>query len=567
MATLDRSFIDDLLSRINIVEIIGKSVNLKKLGTSHKGLCPFHSENTPSFNVSETKQFYHCFGCGASGDVIKFLREHEGLSFIDAIEKLAGIANIEVPKNNTKFEDDTSNLINTNQIAHKYFLDSLSKSKTAKEYLSNRGIENSVIEKFEIGYAKESWDNLKIIIEKERKTKDAIDLGLLVNNKNKIYDRFRNRIMFPIKNSSGKVIAYGGRTIDKSEKAKYINSPESKLFYKSAEMYGIFESKQAISKEDMVIVVEGYTDVVSLHKHGFENTVASLGTALTKLHLKKLKRYSKNIVFCFDGDQAGRNAAWKALLNCLPEMTDETNIGFCFIEDNKDPDELCNENPHKFKNIIDNKIPLSDFIFNNVMQNLDLNKIEDKTKLTRIITPLIQQIPDGIYKKLLQEKLCSLTNLSIDELFSNNIKEETHKRESKNNYTIKLDTAILSILLEYPSLYEEFEKNIDNIIQDKNIGDMISLIPTLKTNNKYILNTFINMDNVKADLFIKCTSIKPIEKNINEARKTIKRILDEQSLAKEDLKFNKILEKWRKKEHLSEEEKSILKAGNKSKKV
>jgi len=567
MATLDRSFIDDLLSRINIVEIIGKSVNLKKLGTSHKGLCPFHSENTPSFNVSETKQFYHCFGCGASGDVIKFLREHEGLSFIDAIEKLAGIANIEVPKNNTKFEDDTSNLINTNQIAHKYFLDSLSKSKTAKEYLSNRGIENAVIEKFEIGYAKESWDNLKIIIEKEGKTKDAIDLGLLVNNKNKIYDRFRNRIMFPIKNSSGKVIAYGGRTIDKSEKAKYINSPESKLFYKSAEMYGIFESKQAISKKDIVIVVEGYTDVVSLHKHGFENTVASLGTALTKLHLKKLKRYSKNIVFCFDGDQAGRNAAWKALLNCLPEMTDETNIGFCFIEDNKDPDELCNENPQKFKNIVDNKIPLSDFIFNNVMQNLDLNKIEDKTKLTRIIIPLIQQIPDGIYKKLLQEKLCSLTNLSIDELFSNNIKEETHKRESKNNYTIKLDTTILSILLEYPSLYEEFEKNIDNIIQDKNIGDMISLIPTLKTNNKYILNTFINMDNVKADLFIKCTSIKPIEKNIHEARKTIKRILDEQSLAKEDLKFNKILEKWRKKEHLSEEEKSILKAGNKSKKV
>ncbi len=185
MATLDRSFIDDLLSRINIVDIIGKSVNLKKLGTSHKGLCPFHSENTPSFNVSETKQFYHCFGCGASGDVIKFLREHEGLSFIDAIEKLAGIANIEVPKNNTKFEDDTSSLINTNQIAHKYFLDSLSKSKTAKEYLSSRGIENVVIEKFEIGYAKESWDSLKIIIEKEGKMKDAIDLGLLVNNKNK----------------------------------------------------------------------------------------------------------------------------------------------------------------------------------------------------------------------------------------------------------------------------------------------------------------------------------------------------------------------------------------------
>ena len=567
MATLDRAFIDDLLSRINIVEVIGNSVKLKKLGTNYKGLCPFHSENTPSFNVSETKQFYHCFGCGASGDVIKFLRESEGLSFMDAIEKLANIANIEIPKNNKKFEDDTSHLLNINKIAHKYFLNSLLKSKSAREYLNNRGIEDTIIKKFEIGYAEESWDNLKTIIEKEGKIKDAIDLGLLVKNKNKVYDRFRNRIMFPIKNSSGKVIAYGGRTLDKNEKAKYINSPESKLFYKSAEMYGVFESKQSINKKDMVIVVEGYTDVVSLHKHGFENTVASLGTALTKLHLKKLKRYSKNIIFCFDGDQAGKNAAWKALLNCLPEITDETNIGFCFIEDEKDPDELCNESPEKFENIINNKIPLSDFIFNNVMQNLDLNKIEDKTKLIRIIIPLIQQIPDGIYKKLLQDKLCSLTNLSTDELFTNNEKKEVYKEQDKSAYTVRLDTTILSILLEYPSLYEEFKTKINNIIQDKNIRDMISIIPTLKTNNKYMLNNFLDMDDTKKELFIKYTSTKSIEKNIDEAKKTIELILDEQNLAKEDIKFNKILEKWKRKEVLSEEERKVLKAGNKSKKL
>ena len=245
MSSIDRGFIDDLLSKIDIVEIIGEAVKLKKMGANHKGLCPFHSEKTPSFNVSGSKQFYHCFGCGASGDAIKFLREHYGLSFMEAIEKLASIANVEIPKNNQSTYVDTK-LYNVNKVALDFFKKSLNGNKKAVDYLLSRGIDEEMIKKFDIGYAEKSWDKLKNHLIANKMINEGIELGLIVKNEDKIYDRFRERIMFPIKNNSGKVIAFGGRTLDKNEKAKYINSPESKLFFKSAETYGLFEAKQEI---------------------------------------------------------------------------------------------------------------------------------------------------------------------------------------------------------------------------------------------------------------------------------------------------------------------------------
>ena len=405
MSSLDRAFIDDLLSRIDIIEVIGNVIQLKKHGSGYKGLCPFHSENTPSFNVSNTKQFYHCFGCGASGDVIKFLREHDGLTFIEAIEKLAYMANVEMPKGNTNKRDSSKNLLDTNELVNEQFSKNLSNDKNAKKYLSKRNINQNMIDNFSIGLSKDSWDSVTNLLGKTKKIKEGLELGLLVKNKDKIYDRFRNRIMFPIRNTSGNIIAFGGRALSKDDNAKYINSPESGLFYKSYELYGLFESKQYINKVDQIIVVEGYTDVIALHQNGIKNAVAALGTAFTKFHINKLLRYSKNIVFCFDGDIAGQKAAWKALDNCLPEIRDGVNIGFSFIANGKDPDELCNENMSMFKDTIANNIALSEFMFDTIRKSLDLNKVEDKTAFVKNIVPLIEKIPNGLYKKLLKEKL------------------------------------------------------------------------------------------------------------------------------------------------------------------
>ena len=417
MSSLDRAFIDDLLSRIDIIEVIGNVIQLKKHGSGYKGLCPFHSENTPSFNVSNTKQFYHCFGCGASGDVIKFLRDHDGLTFIEAIEKLAYMANVEMPKGNDNKNDDSKTLLDTNKLVNEQYVKNLENDINAKTYLLKRNINEDMAQNFNLGLSKDSWDNITNLLVKKNKMKEGVDLGLLVKNKDKTYDRFRNRIMFPIRNTSGNIIAFGGRALDKNDNAKYINSPESKLFYKSNEVYGLFESKQYINKVDQIIVVEGYTDVIALHQNGIKNAVAALGTAFTKFHINKLLRYSKNIVFCFDGDIAGQKAAWKALENCLPEIRDGVNIGFSFIADGKDPDDLCNEDTEAFKAIIADSMALSEFMFNSMRKNLDLKKVEDKTTFTKNIIPLIEKIPNGLYKKLLKEQLLGITKLSEADLF------------------------------------------------------------------------------------------------------------------------------------------------------
>ncbi|MEC7833118.1 MAG: DNA primase, partial [Pseudomonadota bacterium] len=248
MKNIDRAFIDDLLSRIDIVEIINDKVKLKQQGNSYKGLCPFHAENTPSFNVSSSKQFYHCFGCGASGDAIKFLQEYEGLTFVEAVEKLALQVNMQIPETNNNQSDHSNRLIKINNFASSLFKKNLENNTKAQKYLELRNISQQEIELFDLGFANDSWDNLTKVFEQKKIIKEGKELGLLTENKGKTYDRFRNRIIFPIKNTMGNVIAFGGRALEKSEKAKYIHSPESKLFYKSSQVYGLFEGKQDINK-------------------------------------------------------------------------------------------------------------------------------------------------------------------------------------------------------------------------------------------------------------------------------------------------------------------------------
>ena len=560
MASLDRAFIDDLLSRIDIVDVIGHSVQLKKHGTGYKGLCPFHAENTPSFNVSGTKQFYHCFGCGASGDAIKFLREHDGLTFMEAIEKLAAIANVEIPKSYSKKNDNSKKLFQINDIINKHYIQNLKSNNFAAKYLEQRGITGDLINKFDIGVANDSWESATNILKGNNQIKDGLKIGLLVESKGKVYDRFRNRIMFPIRSTSGNIIAFGGRALDKDDNAKYINSPESDLFYKSAELYGLYESKQDISKKDQIIIVEGYTDVVALHKNGFGNSVAALGTAFTKLHLTKLLRYSKNIVFCFDGDVAGKKAAWKAMTNCLTEIRDDTNVSFSFIQDGKDPDELSNQDPNAFKDVINNSLPLSDFLFNSLLQNLDLNKIEDKTKFTRSILPLIQLIPMGIYRKLLEEKLSSLTNLSKEDLFKGTQENVNAKDIVKTDPNINItDGLLLSIFLEHPDLLEEFIKEVLNIVKNENIIKMLKLIPKFKNGNSFQMNKFLEADDEIKNIFLIQSSKKVVYKDKASAKNTILSVLKNYKDQNRETEYFAILQKYSDGEKLTDQEKEILK--------
>jgi|TARA_Y100000996_G_scaffold414802_1_gene406851 DNA primase len=560
MASLDRAFIDDLLSRIDIVDVIGHSVQLKKHGTGYKGLCPFHAENTPSFNVSGTKQFYHCFGCGASGDAIKFLREHDGLTFMEAIEKLAAIANVEIPKSYSKKNDSSKKLFQINDIINKHYIQNLKSNNFAAKYLEQRGITGDLINKFHIGVANDSWESATNILKGSNQIKDGLKIGLLVESKGKVYDRFRNRIMFPIRSTSGNIIAFGGRTLNKDDNAKYINSPESDLFYKSAELYGLYESKQDINKKDQIIIVEGYTDVVALHKNGFGNSVAALGTAFTKLHLTKLLRYSKNIVFCFDGDVAGKKAAWKAMTNCLTEIRDDTNVSFSFIQDGKDPDELSNQDPNAFKDVINNSLPLSDFLFNSLLQNLDLNKIEDKTKFTRTILPLIQLIPMGIYRKLLEEKLSSLTNLSKEDLFKGTQENVNAKDIVRTDPNINItDGLLLSIFLEHPDLLEEFIKEVLNIVKNENIIKMLKLIPKFKNGNSFQMNKFLEADDEIKNIFLIQSSKKVVYKDKASAKNTILSVLKNYKDQNRETEYFAILQKYSDGEKLTDQEKEILK--------
>ena len=317
---IPQDFIDDLVQRIDVVEVIGNRIEIKKAGKEYKGLCPFHTEKTPSFTVSQDKGFYHCFGCGAHGTALGFLIDFDRLTFIEAIEELAKIAGIMIPKTRQDRSDSLKNKSLQNLLLEltSHYITNLSKSKKAIEYLKTRGIDGKTAKKFSIGFSKNSWDEvLKKFGTSEKNIANLYDCGLTVKKDDGgYYDRFRNRIMFPIKNFKGNVVGFGGRIIDEGE-PKYLNSPETQLFKKGELLYGLFESKEFLRSSNHVILVEGYTDVISLANNGFKNSLSTLGTATTDTHIKKAFRFADKITFCFDGDDAGKKAAWKACEICL----------------------------------------------------------------------------------------------------------------------------------------------------------------------------------------------------------------------------------------------------------
>ena len=556
MANIDRAFIDQVLASTDIVELIKEKVALSKNGANYKGLCPFHNEKTPSFNVSSNKQFYHCFGCGASGDAIKFLTEHDHLTFIEALSKLAQAANIEMP-DSTKKNDTTYNLFISNKKAADFYNKTLKSNNDANAYLSKRDINQTMIETFQIGLANDSWDDLTKIFTKDKVIENALEAGLLIKSNNKIYDRFRNRIMFPIRNSTGNIIGFGGRIFNQQDGAKYLNSPETKLFHKSYELYGLYESKKSISQEDKVLIVEGYTDVIGLHNSGIKNCVATLGTAFTKFHFKKIIRYTNNITFCFDGDVAGKSAAWKAINNCLPELKDGVQLSLIFLPEGSDPDTFVKEEKDEFLNLINNAMPLSQFIIQSLKSNLDINSVEGRTAFLINAKKIIDEMPDITYTTILQKEFENIGGNTIRKDIAPKV-EAVNKESSikKDHFDIK-ELTLINILLEYPSLLEDrtYAKYITNSVL-KDIYE--SALKEKKMNQNFKAAHIINRY-TDDHIIHKIMTMESNEKSEDSARLTINEIASQlEKNSNEDIYFD-LLNRYSNGDKLSDDERQFIK--------
>lgn len=465
---IPESFINELLNRIDVVDIIDKRVPLKKTGANFVACCPFHQEKTPSFSVSPSKQFYHCFGCGAHGSAISFLIDHDGLNFIDAIHELAKVVGLKVPNQvDEKPEKKKENIVLEDSLilAKKYYQARLKASPEAIKYLKSRGLTGEIAKQFSIGFAPGGWNNLNEVF-KDYDNDVLIKSGLInKNEKGKRYDRFRNRIMFPIYSAKGQLVGFGGRVIDEKDSPKYYNSPETSLFQKSYELYGLLAARKSIRDKGYVLVVEGYMDVVSLAQHGISNAVATLGTATTSFHIQKLIRYTSEIIFCFDGDEAGKSAAWRAMQNSLASVTDEVQLKFLFLSDQHDPDSYVRENSkEKFEKLAKDATPLSEYVVHYLTKKNDLTSQEDRVKFLNSVEPILNNIASLKLTFLLKKRISELLNLTIDELDKViNIKSKENTKPSSKNIPREATSVVrrfISLLISDPSLVEENDKDI-----------------------------------------------------------------------------------------------------------
>ncbi|MFL6593406.1 MAG: DNA primase [Luteimonas sp.] len=416
MARIPDAFIDDLLARTDIVEVVGTRVPLKRQGKEYAARCPFHDERSASFTVSPTKQFYHCFGCGAHGTAISFLMNYDRLEFLDAVDELARRVGMEVPRDTrVRNEDgDSRDLYAAVDAAANFFQKQLAAGEKARSYVERRGIDADIVERYAIGYAPDGYSGLK-----EALGTDARRMGLLEraglfskNDKGHVYDKFRDRLMFPIHDRRGRVIAFGGRVLDPEDSPKYLNSPETALFHKGRELYGLWQAKQANPKLDRLVVVEGYMDVVALAQYGVTQAVATLGTATTPDHAELLFRNAPDVYFCFDGDRAGRSAAWKALESVLPRMKDGRQAFFLFLPEGEDPDTIVRkEGGEGFLARLRQAVPLSEFFYSELGKDVNLGTLDGKARLAERCKPMLAQIPDGAFGDLMRQRLTELTGV------------------------------------------------------------------------------------------------------------------------------------------------------------
>ncbi len=464
---IPRQFIDDLLARTDIVELIDSRVNLKKAGKDYQACCPFHNEKTPSFTVSQDKQFYHCFGCGANGNAISFVMDYDKLDFVDAIEELASLLHLEVPKESGNHSNSDRPPISQEQKRSdydlmeqttRYYQQQLRHHANAQlviDYLKGRGLSGQTVKDFGIGYAPSEWEALCQTLGKNPKQKQQlIELKLATQKDNgRTFDFFRDRLMFPIRDRRGRVIAFGGRIMGQDDNGpKYLNSPETRIFHKGFELYGFYEAKQAHKKLDQLLIVEGYMDVVALAEHDIRYAVAALGTATTTEHMQMLLRATDKVICCYDGDRAGRDAAWRALENALPHLKDGKALKFVFLPDGEDPDSLVQqEGKAAFEQRLNDAKDFIEVFFARLSDDIDLTQDAGKAKLLSLALPLIEKIPSEFYQENLLERLARFIGRTREQL---NAKLKTPRQQHRVESQFKMTpmrTAI-ALMIQHPQL-------------------------------------------------------------------------------------------------------------------
>ena len=490
-------FIDDLINRADIVDVVDSRVALKKRGKEHIACCPFHNEKSPSFTVSQSKQFYHCFGCGAHGTALGFIMEYERLDFVDAVEALAAEYQIEVPREGG-FErplDDKKPIYDVLEKAATSYAAELKKNERAIEYLKARGLSGEIAKDFQMGYAPDSWD---FIIAQHGNTTDTktacLKAGLSIEkNPQKHYDRFRDRIMFPIRDRRGRCIGFGGRILDKGE-PKYLNSPETPVFHKGEELYGLYEARQAVKDLTRIVIVEGYMDVVALAQHGIKYAVATLGTATSTSQISKLFRVVPELIFCYDGDAAGKKAAWRALENSLSILRDGVQARFLFLPDGEDPDTLIRqEGQQAFEQRLNNATPLSGFLLQHIADPLDITSSDGRARLSEQAKPLISKIQDGVFKDLLMNDLSNMIGLSSSNLqqympadeqsaqaqYTSQQQQQEKSILKKHQVSMTPTRLIIALLLQYPEM--AIQCKIPQLVRNSNMPGLPLLIQLFDT--------------------------------------------------------------------------------------
>lgn len=463
---IPEQFIQELIQRVDIVDVIDRSVPLKKAGANYSACCPFHNEKSPSFTVSPTKQFYHCFGCGAHGTAISFLMEYNGMSFVEAVNDLAKSVGMIVPQEKPSEQSmartrEMPGMLDVMQQAMRYYRSQLKSSERAIAYLKGRGLTGEIAAKFQMGYAPAGWQNLQTVFGAQDYDNEVLEtVGLVsVNEQGRRYDRFRDRVMFPIHDQKGVVIGFGGRIINPEDTPKYYNSPETPLFQKGHELYGLFQAKRAIREAGRVLVVEGYMDVVALAQYGIAYAVAALGTATTPFHITKLKRHADVIVFCFDGDAAGQRAAWRAAMNALPALTDGLKLTFLFLPVEHDPDSYVRAyGKEAFEQAMQQAMPLSTYLIQHLTEDNPLQSQEDKVRFLNDIEPILKQLQAPKSSLFLQKKVAELTNMSLEEiqgtlkLSVTRIKKQDPRMARARPTAPTLALKLLEIILHQPGL-------------------------------------------------------------------------------------------------------------------
>lgn len=455
---IPQHFINDLIDRADIVSVIDERITLKKTGKNYSGLCPFHDEKTPSFSVSPDKQFFHCFGCQESGTALTFIMKYERLEFVEAVEMLARDLGMEVPREQgrspaVKVDEDLYSIL---EQAERFYRSQLRGAANAVEYLKGRGLTGEIARDFGVGYAPAEWHGVADALARENISEEKLlKAGLLTKNDNgRVYDRFRDRIMFPIRDTRGRVIAFGGRILSQDGGPKYLNSPETPIFFKAQELYGLYEARKALRKIDELLVVEGYMDVVALAQNGIVNAVATLGTASGEAHFRKLYRYADRVVCCFDGDKAGRSAAWRALESALPVLNEHKQLKFAFLPDGEDPDSLIrSQGQAAFQGFIDNGVPALEFLLGRLAEGLDLETLDGRARFIGLANPYVEKITPGVLRDLVQARVRDLGGMAQPLQRSNPTFARSNVPNTKR--TLELSMRMAEILLRLPYLLQE----------------------------------------------------------------------------------------------------------------